>query len=328
MDENQNKKRLEYLYQQKEEIEKEIRILEDYFSEKDKTSKTRDRGTPAILTQYYKEVKNIKRISKEEEKELFKEVKKGSIEAKNKIIENNLRLVIFIAKKYDNGKIDLLDLIQEGNIGLSKAVEKYDPNSECSFSTYAWYWITQKIIRAFSKQGNVITIPTNINNEIGKMLNAEKELEQTLLRKPTDDELAEKLNISRNELSLLKQNSQPQSSLDEIVKTDSIADDYKDEDIEDESSDYLKNQIVDEDIDVEQNAITSLTSEKLIELMNQNLTEREKDILTLRYGLDGNGAKDLSEVGKIFGITSERVRQVERKAITKLRFPSVKNKLK
>ena len=160
------------------------------------------------------------------------------------------------------------------------------------------------------------------------MLNAEKELEQTLLRKPTDDELAEKLNISRNELSLLKQNSQPQSSLDEIVKTDSIADDYKDEDIEDESSDYLKNQIVDEDIDVEQNAITSLTSEKLIELMNQNLTEREKDILTLRYGLDGNGAKDLSEVGKIFGITSERVRQVERKAITKLRFPSVKNKLK
>ncbi len=263
---------------------------------------------------YLKEIGRIPLLTFEEEIDLAKRVEKGSHEAKKKLINSNLRLVVSIAKKYIGRGLSLLDLIQEGNQGLIRAVEKYDWRRGYKFSTYATWWIRQSVTRAIADQARTIRIPVHMVENINRFLRSQRKLMQELGREPTPEEVAKVLGIEPDKALEIIKISQNPASLEAPIgdEEDSRLGDF----IHDSSAPTL---------------FDSASRELLKEQVNQvlsTLTEREKKVLELRFGLDDGRSRTLEEVGKEFKVTRERIRQIEAKALRKLRHPSRGNKLK
>lgn len=263
---------------------------------------------------YLKEIGRIPLLTFEEEIDLAKRVEKSDLQAKKKLINSNLRLVVSIAKKYIGRGLSLLDLIQEGNQGLIRAVEKYDWRRGFKFSTYATWWIRQSVTRAIADQARTIRIPVHMVENINRFLRSQRKLMQELGREPTPEEVAGVLGIDPEKALEIIKISQNPASLEAPVgdEEDSRLGDF----IHDSSAPTL---------------FDSASRELLKEQVNQvlsTLTEREKKVLELRFGLDDGRSRTLEEVGKEFKVTRERIRQIEAKALRKLRHPSRGNKLK
>ena len=263
---------------------------------------------------YLKEIGRIPLLTFEQEIDLAKRVEKGEKEAKNILINSNLRLVVSIAKKYIGRGLSLLDLIQEGNQGLIRAVEKYDWRRGFKFSTYATWWIRQSVTRAIADQARTIRIPVHMVENINRFLRSQRKLMQDLGREPTPEEVAKVLGIEPDKALEIIKISQNPASLEAPVgdEEDSRLGDF----IHDSSAPTL---------------FDSASRELLKEQVNQvlsTLTEREKKVLELRFGLDDGRSRTLEEVGKEFKVTRERIRQIEAKALRKLRHPSRGNKLR
>jgi len=263
---------------------------------------------------YLKEIGRIPLLIFKEEIDLAKRVEKGDNEAKKKLINSNLRLVVSIAKKYIGRGLSLLDLIQEGNQGLIRAVEKYDWRRGYKFSTYATWWIRQSVTRAIADQARTIRIPVHMVENINRFLRSQRKLMQELGREPTPEEVAKVLGIEPDKALEIIKISQNPASLEAPVgdEEDSRLGDF----IHDSSAPTL---------------FDAASRELLKEQVNQvlsTLTEREKKVLELRFGLDDGRSRTLEEVGKEFKVTRERIRQIEAKALRKLHHPSRGNKLK
>ena len=263
---------------------------------------------------YLKEIGRISLLSLEEETALSERIAAGDEEAKNILAESNLRLVVSIAKRYVGRGMLFLDLIQEGNIGLMKAVEKFDANKGYKFSTYATWWIRQAITRAIADQARTIRVPVHMVETINKLSRFQRQLTLELNREPTDEELAKKMNI-------------PVEKVREIIK---IAQDpvSLDTPIGEEDDSHLGDFVKDErSMSPEEFTIHEMLKDEISDIL-LTLTEREEQVLRLRFGLDDGSCKTLEEVGQMFGVTRERIRQIEAKALRKLRHPSRSRKLK
>ncbi|HHW67309.1 MAG: polymerase primary sigma factor [Epulopiscium sp.] len=263
---------------------------------------------------YLKEIGKVPLLTAEEEIELARRMEQGDPEAKRKLAEANLRLVVSIAKRYVGRGMLFLDLIQEGNLGLIKAVEKFDYGKGFKFSTYATWWIRQAITRAIADQARTIRIPVHMVETINKLIRVSRQLLQELGREPQPEEIAKELNM-------------PVSKVREIIK---IAQEpvSLETPIGEEEDSHLGDFIPDEDVPVPAEAAAfTLLKEQLIDVLD-TLTEREQKVLRLRFGLDDGRARTLEEVGKEFNVTRERIRQIEAKALRKLRHPSRSKKLK
>jgi len=265
------------------------------------------------VRQYLREIGKYPLLVAEEEVELAKQYEKGSRRAKDKLIESNLRLVVSIAKKYIGRGLSLLDLIQEGNQGLIRAVEKYDWRRGYKFSTYATWWIRQAITRAIADQARTIRIPVHMVETINKLYRTSQRLMQDLGREPTHEEIGEELGISEERVREIFKISQEVTSLDTKVG----------EDEDSTLGDFVPDESKPTPVDA---ASKQLLKDHLDEVLD-TLTEREAKVLTLRFGLDGGQPKTLEEVGKVFGVTRERIRQIEAKALRKLKHPSRRKKL-
>lgn len=265
------------------------------------------------VRQYLREIGKYPLLDAEEEVELAKNFEKGSKHAKDKLTESNLRLVVSIAKKYIGRGLSLLDLIQEGNQGLIRAVEKYDWRRGYKFSTYATWWIRQAITRAIADQARTIRIPVHMVETINKLYRTSQRLMQDLGREPTPEEIGEELDLPADRVREIFKISQEVTSLDTKVgeDEDSSLGDF----IPDES------QVAPDDA-----ASKQLLKDHLDEVLD-TLSEREAKVLMLRFGLDGGQSRTLEEVGKVFGVTRERIRQIEAKALRKLKHPSRRKKL-
>lgn len=255
---------------------------------------------------YLREIGKIPLLTAEEELKLAHEVVAGSKGAKDKMAEANMRLVVSIAKRYVGRGLDLLDLIQEGNTGLLRAVEKFDPDKGFKFSTYATWWIRQAITRAIADQARTIRIPVHMVETINKLLRTQRRLTQELNREPTNEEIAQAMEIEVEKVEHIMKIKQDISSLDASVR-------------DDEEDSVLADFIEDEDtISPEESATGSLLKEHVKEMLS-SLTEREQKILKLRFGLEDGKSHTLEEVGQEFSVTRERIRQIEAKALAKLR---------
>ncbi|MCA9348738.1 RNA polymerase sigma factor RpoD [Candidatus Saccharibacteria bacterium] len=255
---------------------------------------------------YLREIGKIPLLSPEEELELAYKVKEGNKRAKDKMAEANMRLVVSIAKRYVGRGLDLLDLIQEGNTGLLRAVEKFEPDKGFKFSTYATWWIRQAITRAIADQARTIRIPVHMVETINKLLRTQRRLAQDLNREPTFEEIAEEMEIDVDKVEHIMKIKQDIHSLDQTIRDD-----------EDDSS--LSDFIEDTDtITPEESATNQLLKEHVKELL-AGLSEREQKIIRMRFGLDDGKNHTLEEVGQEFQVTRERIRQIEAKALTKLR---------
>ncbi len=263
---------------------------------------------------YLKQIGRVKLLSAEEEQELAKRMIEGDEEAKNLLIESNLRLVVSIAKKYMNRGLSLLDLIQEGNIGLIKAVDKFDYSMGFKFSTYATWWIRQAISRAIADQARTIRIPVHMVETINKLNRIERQLIQDLGREPTTKELAEKMDMSEEKIREIQKVSQDPVSIDKPVG----------EEEDSHLGDFIAS---DEAASPDEVVSRELLKEELLVTLN-TLSDREAKVLRRRFGLDDGRQRTLEEVGREFGVTRERIRQIEAKAIRKLRHPSRSKKLK
>ena len=263
---------------------------------------------------YLKEIGQIKLLSPEEEVELAKRVAEGDQEAKNKLTEANLRLVVSIAKKYSGRGLHILDLIQEGNTGLIRAVDKFDWTKGNKFSTYATWWIRQAITRAIADQARTIRVPVHMVEVINKATRCNRQLVQELGREPTVEEIAEKLGLPVEKIIEANRTAADTLSLDTPVG-----------DEEDTSiGSFVEDERTPGPADATSNA---LLAEALKEILD-TLTEREADVLRMRFGMYDGRTHTLEEVGQIFGVTRERIRQIENKAIRKLRHPSRAKKIK
>ena len=263
---------------------------------------------------YLKEIGNYPLLTLEEEVSLSKRIENGDEKAKNILAESNLRLVVSIAKKYVGRGLSFLDLIQEGNLGLIKAVEKFDYTKGFKFSTYATWWIRQAITRSIADQSRTIRIPVHMSEIINRTYRASRSLVQTLGREPTEQELAEEVNLPIEKVrEVLKISSDP-VSLDTPIGE------------EDDShlGDFIKDEAV---MGPEEAASYSILKDQIAKLLD-TLTEREQRVLILRFGLSDGRTRTLEEVGKEFNVTRERIRQIEAKALRKLRHPSRAKMLK
>ncbi len=263
---------------------------------------------------YLKEIGKVPLLTAEEEVELAQKMEKGDKEAQNRLSEANLRLVVSIAKRYVGRGMLFLDLIQEGNLGLIKAVEKYDWRKGYKFSTYATWWIRQAITRAIADQARTIRIPVHMVETINKLIRVSRQLLQELGREPTPEEIADEMGISVERVREIQKISQEPVSLETPIG--------------EEEDSHLGDFIQDENVPVPADAAAfTLLKEQLVEVLN-TLTEREQKVLRLRFGLDDGRARTLEEVGREFNVTRERIRQIEAKALRKLRHPSRSRKLK
>ena len=263
---------------------------------------------------YLKEIGQVKLLSAEEEVELAKRVSEGDQEAKNKLTEANLRLVVSIAKKYSGRGLHILDLIQEGNTGLIRAVDKFDWTKGNKFSTYATWWIRQAITRAIADQARTIRVPVHMVEVINKATRCNRKLVQELGREPTMEEIAAELNLPVEKIIEANRTAADTLSLDTPVG-----------DEEDTSiGSFVEDERTPGPADATSNA---LLAEALKEILG-TLTEREADVLKMRFGMYDGRTHTLEEVGQIFGVTRERIRQIENKAIRKLRHPSRAKKIK
>lgn len=263
---------------------------------------------------YLKEIGKVPLLSAEEEIELAKRMELGDQEAKKRLAEANLRLVVSIAKRYVGRGMLFLDLIQEGNLGLIKAVEKFDYRKGYKFSTYATWWIRQAITRAIADQARTIRIPVHMVETINKLIRVSRQLLQELGREPTPEEIAEEMNMPVDRVREILKISQEPVSLETPIG--------------EEEDSHLGDFIQDDNVPVPADAAAfTLLKEQLQEVLG-TLTEREQKVLTLRFGLEDGRARTLEEVGKEFNVTRERIRQIEAKALRKLRHPSRSRKLK
>ena len=266
---------------------------------------------------YLKEIGKVPLLSAEEEIELAQKMENGGIEgeeAKKRLAEANLRLVVSIAKRYVGRGMLFLDLIQEGNLGLIKAVEKFDYKKGYKFSTYATWWIRQAITRAIADQARTIRIPVHMVETINKLIRVSRQLLQELGREPTAEEIAEEMNLPVERVREILKISQEPVSLETPIG--------------EEEDSHLGDFIQDDNVPVPADAAAfTLLKEQLVEVLG-TLTDREQKVLRLRFGLDDGRARTLEEVGKEFNVTRERIRQIEAKALRKLRHPSRSRKLK
>ncbi len=263
---------------------------------------------------YLKEIGKVPLLSAEEEIELAKRMEEGDEAAKKRLAEANLRLVVSIAKRYVGRGMLFLDLIQEGNLGLIKAVEKFDYRKGYKFSTYATWWIRQAITRAIADQARTIRIPVHMVETINKLIRVSRQLLQELGREPQPEEIAEKMDMSVDRVREILKISQEPVSLETPIG--------------EEEDSHLGDFIQDDNVPVPADAAAfTLLKEQLVEVLN-TLTDREQKVLRLRFGLDDGRARTLEEVGKEFNVTRERIRQIEAKALRKLRHPSRSRKLK
>lgn len=263
---------------------------------------------------YLKEIGKIPLLTPEEEIELAKRIEQGDEEAKKRLIEANLRLVVSIAKRYVGRGMLFLDLIQEGNLGLLKAVEKFDYRKGYKFSTYATWWIRQAITRAIADQARTIRIPVHMVETINKLIRVQRQLLQELGREPTPEELAKEMGMPEEKVREIMKIAQEPVSLETPIG--------------EEEDSHLGDFIPDEDAPAPAEAAAfTMLKEQLIDVLD-TLTPREEKVLRLRFGLDDGRARTLEEVGKEFNVTRERIRQIEAKALRKLRHPSRSKKLK
>ena len=263
---------------------------------------------------YLKEIGVVPLLSNEEEKELAIAVENGDLEAKQRLAEANLRLVVSIAKRYVGRGMHFLDLIQEGNMGLMKAVDKFDYSKGFKFSTYATWWIRQAITRAIADQARTIRIPVHMVETINKVVREQRNLLQELGQDPTPEQIAERMDMTPDKVREILKIAQEPVSLETPIGE------------EDDShlGDFIEDEVIENPVDYTTRVVLR---EQLDEVLD-TLTDREENVLRLRFGLDDGKMRTLEDVGKVFNVTRERIRQIEAKALRKLRHPSRSKQLK
>lgn len=271
-------------------------------------------GLDDPVRMYLKEIGRVPLLTAEEEIELAKRIEAGDEEAKRRLAEANLRLVVSIAKRYVGRGMLLLDLIQEGNLGLIKAVEKFDYRKGFKFSTYATWWIRQAITRAIADQARTIRIPVHMVETINKLIRVSRQLLQEYGREPTPEEIAKEMDMPVEKVREIMKIAQEPVSLETPIG--------------EEEDSHLGDFIEDQDAPAPAEAASYTMLKEQLEDVLETLTQREERVLRLRFGLDDGRARTLEEVGKEFGVTRERIRQIEAKALRKLRHPSRSKKLK
>lgn len=299
--------------------EKEL-LKEEGKEDKEEEVEERDLGVPLGIKindpvrMYLKEIGRVDLLTAEEEVKLAKLILEGDEEATRSLAEANLRLVVSIAKRYVGRGMLFLDLIQEGNMGLIKAVEKFDHTKGFKFSTYATWWIRQAITRAIADQARTIRIPVHMVETINKLIRIQRQLLQDLGREPTPEEIGEEMELTPDKVRDILKIAQEPVSLETPIGE------------EDDShlGDFIEDQ---EAVSPSDHAAYELLKEQLEDVLD-TLTDREENVLRLRFGLDDGRTRTLEEVGKVFGVTRERIRQIEAKALRKLRHPSRSKQLK
>lgn len=302
-----------------DEDEDPILLEDDKETDMDEDFNFDDLSIPGIkindpVRMYLKEIGRVPLLSAEEEIEYAERIEKGDEEAKRRLAEANLRLVVSIAKRYVGRGMLFLDLIQEGNMGLIKAVEKFDYRKGFKFSTYATWWIRQAITRAIADQARTIRIPVHMVETINKLIRVSRQLLQDLGREPLPEEIAEEMNLSVEKVREIMKIAQEPVSLETPIG--------------EEDDSHLGDFIEDQDALAPSDAAAYELLKEQLEDVLDTLTEREENVLRLRFGLDDGRTRTLEEVGKVFGVTRERIRQIEAKALRKLRHPSRSKRLK